>query len=136
MPQESVRVLVGATLPPTVRITEAHLDIGSQTEATMRGHFLATIPGQRLGQFARQLLDLLGQNGGNGLRVFAWHPSQHHVTAVTFHQRHDLAVVAADEEIALPVARYGTVLGIGRSLTDRDGVFDPAMIGSLLRMVA
>ena len=51
---------------------------------------------------------------------------------MTFNQGCDLAVLSTEQEITLPVARYGTILGLCRSLADRDGIADLAMIGRFL----
>ena len=55
---------------------------------------------------------------------------------MTFNQGCDLAVLATEQEIALPVTRYSTILNLGRSLTDGDGVFYPATICRFLRVMS
>jgi len=55
---------------------------------------------------------------------------------MTFNQGCDLAVLSTEQEITLPVARYGTILSLGRSLADRDGIDYPTMIGRFLRVMS
>ena len=136
LPQESVGVLVRATLPRLLWITEVHLDVGGEREALMIGQLLAAIPGQRLVEFPRSLVRLLDKRVDLRLGVLALDPDQHHVARVAFHQGGDLAVVAAEQQVTFPVARHCTVLDLGGALTDRDGVGDPAVIARLLRVMA
>jgi hypothetical protein len=51
---------------------------------------------------------------------------------VTLDKRCDLTVVAATDKITFPVTGYGTVFNLGRSLSDRDRVTDPAVVFGLL----
>ena len=44
--QQTIGILVRATLPRLLWITEVHLDIGRQAKALMISQLLATIPGQ------------------------------------------------------------------------------------------
>jgi hypothetical protein len=55
---------------------------------------------------------------------------------MTLDQDCDLAVLAAEQEITLPVTRYRTILSLGRAFPDRHRIGNPAMIGCLLRVVA
>ena len=109
LPQQAIGVFVRTTLPGTSRITEVHLDVGVQAEALVIRHFLAAIPGQRFIEFSWQLVGMLDQRVNDGLGVFALHPDQHDVTRMTFHQCCNLAVVAADEQVAFPVTRDGSI---------------------------
>ena len=61
---------------------------------------------------------------------------QHHIARVTLDQGRDLRVVAAADKITFPVTGYGSILDFGWSLTDRDGVADPAMVLGLLCVMA
>ncbi len=58
-------------MPGTLRITEIHLDVGVQTEALVISHLLATIPGERLVEFSRQLVGVLDERVDHRLGVFA-----------------------------------------------------------------
>ncbi len=53
LPEQTIGVLVRATLPEASRITKVHFDIGVQAEAFVIRHFLAAIPGQRFVEFPR-----------------------------------------------------------------------------------
>ncbi len=55
LPQKTVGVFVGATLPRMLRITEVHVNVGRQTEALVIGHLFAPIPDQWPVEFSRQL---------------------------------------------------------------------------------
>ena len=59
-----------------------------------------------------------------------------HIARMTFDQGCDLAVLAAEQKITLPVTRYGTILDLCRSLADRDGIFYPATICRFLRVMS
>ena len=80
-------------------------------------------------------MGLLDECVDHGLGVLAPHPGQQHKPRVTLDQRRDLRVVAAADQVAFPVTRYGTVLNLGRSLSDRDRVADSAVVLSLLRVM-
>ena len=47
-PQQTVGVLIGTTLPRTLRIAEVNVDVGHQRQAPMVRKLLAAVPGQRL----------------------------------------------------------------------------------------
>ena len=46
LPQQTVGVLVGTTLPRTLRIAEVNVDVGRQRQAPMVRKLLAAVPGQ------------------------------------------------------------------------------------------
>ena len=48
LPEQAVRVLVGAALPGTLWIAEVDLDVRVQGEAFVIGQFFTAIPGERL----------------------------------------------------------------------------------------
>src|SRR4030095_1589874 len=68
--------------------------------------------------------------------VLAHYAHEHEVARLALHQGGDLAVVAAEEQVSLPVARHGPVFGLGWTLADRYRLGDPAMVGALLRVMA
>ena len=51
--QQSIGVLIGATLPRTLRIAEVDINVGRQGKLFVGREFLAPIPGQGLIQLAR-----------------------------------------------------------------------------------
>jgi hypothetical protein len=48
LPQQTVGVLIGTTLPRTLRIAEVNVDVGRQRQAPMVRKLLAAVPGQRV----------------------------------------------------------------------------------------
>ena len=62
-------------------------------------------------------MGLLDKRVDYRLGVFAFYSGKQHVASMTFDQGCDLAVVAAEQQVTFPVARYGAILS--RSLTDR-----------------
>ena len=113
LPQQSIDLLVRATLPRALRIAEIDFDIGCQREALVIRHLLASIPGQRFVELPRQFVGLFNQCINDRLGVFAFDPHQHAVAGVSFHQGADLAVVRTDQQVALPMPGYDAVLSIG-----------------------
>jgi len=60
------------------------------------------------------------------LGVLARHSDQHHIARVALHQRRDLAIVATEQQVTFPVARYGSIRSLSRTLPDRYRVRDLA----------
>ena len=58
---------------------------------------------ERAPQVCREFPNVLGQCGHDRRRVFAGHFDQRDKTRVTLHQRSDVAVVGAAQQIALPI---------------------------------
>ena len=80
-------------------------------------------------------MGLLDERIDHRLCVFASYSGEEQLTAVKFDQGCDLAVLATEQEITLPVARYRMIFSLSRPLADRDGIGNPAMIGCLLRVM-
>ena len=55
---------------------------------------------------------------------------------MTLNQSCDLAVLAAEQQVSLPVTRYRAIFSLGWAFPDRDGISDLTMIGGFLRVVA
>jgi hypothetical protein len=53
LPQQAIGILIGSTLPWTLRITKIDVDAGRQREPPMIRKLLAAVPGQRLIQLVR-----------------------------------------------------------------------------------
>jgi hypothetical protein len=51
--QKPIGVLIGTTLPRTLRVAEVDINVGRQGKLFVGAEFLAPIPGQGLIQFAR-----------------------------------------------------------------------------------
>src|SRR6266851_5769896 len=64
------------------------------------------------------------QCGDDNRRIFAGHLYECGKTRMAFHQGHDMAVLGAAQEIALPMTRYGAVLNFSGPLPDGDGICD------------
>ena len=93
LPQQTVGVLIGTTLPRTLRIAEVNVDVGRQRQAPMVRKLLAAVPGQRLIQLIRYRLRLLDQRGNYGLGILVGDLRQCHVTRLPFDQGRDVAVL-------------------------------------------
>lgn len=77
-----------------------------------------------------------GQCRSDGVGVLVHQFDQHHVAGVSLHQRGNLAVGIAEQQITLPVPRHCPILDAGRPFADGHGVNDPAMDGGFLGVVA
>lgn len=69
LPQQLVRVLVGAALPGTLRMREVDLDARRLGEEPMLGHLLAPVVGQRAAHLLRQRAHLAGEGPADAGRV-------------------------------------------------------------------
>ena len=127
LPQQAIGVFIRTTLPGTSRIAKIDLDVGVQAEALMLSHLTAAIPGQRFVELAGQLVGVFDQCVDDGFAVLALYFDQHDVTRMTFNQGRDLAVVATDDQVALPVTRVRLDLQreAGRSLIETVSVIRP-----------
>ena len=79
---------------------------------------------------------LLDEGVDHRLGILALQANQHHVASVSFHQGRDLTVIAAAQEVALPVTGHRTILSFSRSFPHRDRVSDSAVIAGFLRVMA
>src|SRR5579872_246677 len=68
---ETVRVLVRASLPRTLRIAEVDLHIGRDAEGLVLGELGPSVPRQRSAQLHRERAHLLQERSNNGDRVLA-----------------------------------------------------------------
>jgi len=66
------------------------------------------------------------ESAHNAVRIFARHFDQLDEPGMTLDQDCDMAVFSASEEVALPMPRNRSVLYLGRPLSDRYRVDDPA----------
>ncbi len=123
--QQPVRVFVGAALPRTLRITEVDFHIRGHREALVFGHLQPSVPRQRAPQGRGELTNLPAQRGDDRRCVFAGHFDQEGKTRISFHQRCDVTVPGASEQIALPMTGNSAVFDLCRSFPDGDGIDDP-----------
>jgi len=87
-----------------------------------------------LAQLSRQPADDPLERCHDFFGMFAAHLHQHHVARGSFHQRADVAICSACEQIAFPVSWYGAILCRGGPFADRHRVSDlsPATLASYL----
>ena len=92
-------------------------------------HLGALVPGQRAAQRLGQGLHLASERGRDVLGLVAvGQRDEHRVAAGALDERGDRGGVAlADQQIALPVAGHGAVVGLGRALGDVDHVGDAVL---------
>src|SRR5262245_51714561 len=88
--------------------------------------FVTAIPGQRRHQSFRPSVDMLRESAHDGLRIASRQPNQADVARASFYQRGHVRMVGANEEVSLPVAGHGAVVGGSRSLPNGHGVDDVA----------
>ena len=69
------------------------------------------------------------------LRVLGGKLDEHEVARLPLHQRRNLAVVGAEQQIAFPVTRHSAILDRCRAFADRHGAQDLAMVVGLLRVM-
>mgnify|MGYP001813444290 CR=1 FL=1 len=81
-------------------------------------------------------MGLLDERVDHRLGVLALDPGEQHIAAMTFHQGCDLAVLATEQEITLPMTRYRTILSFSGAFADRDDVSDLTTVCCLVRVVS
>ena len=125
--QQSVGVLIGAPLPRRLGVAEVDRQVGLSLELGVLGHLVAAVPGDRPAQRERQRGNHLGQaHPGQLSGVPARQRSQQDEPAGAFDQGDHRALArAAQQQVALPVARHRPVLGLGRPRRDPDVLGDP-----------
>ena len=111
-------------------VGEVDRDVGGGGEDGVLGHLAALVPGDRGSHGPGQVSDHGLQGGGDGLGVVAGAQAVYeHEAAGALHQGDQGAAPAGtDDQVALPVARYGPVSGLGRAHTDL-GSLDPGAVG-------
>lgn len=111
LPEQPVRVLGGAPLPRTARVTEVDLDAGGYGERLVLGHLLALIPRHAAAQLGRQRTNPPRQRAAHLLgRAALRQPLEQHVATLALDQgRHCRLSRAAEHEIAFPVAWHGPI---------------------------
>jgi hypothetical protein len=67
---------------------------------------------------------MLAQRGDDRRSVFAGHFDEHGKTRMSFHQGCDVTVLAASEQVALPMTGNRAVFNLGWPFPDRDGIDD------------
>ena len=101
--EQSVGVLVGASLQRRAWVPEADLDAGVDGELDVFGHRVAAVPGQCPAQLLRQRLDVTGDCGHDVVGRTARQGEQHGEPALPFDQGGDLGEAGAEQHLAFPV---------------------------------
>jgi hypothetical protein len=117
--QQAIGVLVGAALPRAVRIGKEDLDHEPRCQALVLGHLFAPVLRQGLPQQRGHVPEFFrtALTGTPCIRPF--HLGQDDQAGGPLHQRPDGRPIAGPlDQIALPVARYGTGGHFGRTLGD------------------
>jgi len=81
-------------------IAEVDLDVRGQLQSLVIGKLLATIPGQRLIEFAGEVLRVLDQGGDNAFGVLVGDLDQHEGAGMALDQRRHIAVLGPTDEVA------------------------------------
>src|SRR5271168_2578564 len=122
--QQAVGVFVRSSLPGAVRITEINFHIRGYREGFVFSHLQPAIPRQRAPQRCGQPANLPAQRGDDRSCVFAAHLDQSSKTRMSLHQRRDVTVLCATNEIAFPMTGNGAVLDFCGPFPDGDGIDD------------
>src|SRR5664280_479756 len=130
--EEPIGVLVGAALPGRVWVAEVDGDVGGDGEGRVVGHLGALVPGDGAPELFRQGLDGRAHRHVDGLSgTVAVEVEEEQEPACPLHERPHGGVTAfAQDDVALPVARNGTIVCFGRPLGDHD---HPRQAPALLR---
>ena len=123
---QAVGVLVAASLPWAVRVAKVHGHAGVDGQLFVQRHLFALVIGERLAhglgngtQLVREGLQHMGRAGGLGMRQF----DQHEQSAGALDQSaHGTGIALALDEVAFPVARKLSVLGLWRAHMDAEHV--------------
>lgn len=99
-------------------IAEIDLDMGVERKALVVSHLFSAVPSKRFVELLRQLSGVVNQRVNHRLRVFASRLQQHDVACLAFDERGNLAVVTAEQQVALPVSRDSAILGAGWPLAN------------------
>ncbi len=107
--QQAIRVLVGATLPGTMRISEEDADRESLSQAFVLGQLFASIVRQGFAQRGGHVPELLRETLTGACRICPLHPGQDDQARGPLHQCADGRAIAGPlEKIAFPVALHRT----------------------------
>src|SRR6185312_1233098 len=84
--------------------------------------------GQRTSQSCGQLANVLAESGDHGSCVFAGYLDQHDKTRMSLHERRDVTVLGAADEIALPMAGDGAIFDLCGPFSNGNGVDDLTLV--------
>jgi hypothetical protein len=124
--QQAVSIFVCASLPWALRIAKVELNVGGNRDLFVLCHLRSSVPSQRLSQLDGQALDLLDQGADDCLSIFSIELYEHRKSGLTLHERGDMCIAGASDQIALPMPRDGSVFDRCRSFADRNCVNNSA----------
>ena len=117
--QQPIRIFVGATLPGAIRIGKEDPDRQSLRQALVLGPLVSSIVRQGFPQQGGHMPEFSCKALAGTRGIGPVHPGQDDQTCGPLHQRPDGRPIAGPlDQIALPVARYGTGGNFGRTLGD------------------
>jgi len=97
----------------------------------MARHLLAPVPDERPIELFGQATGGFDQCIDHGLGIFAGDLHQHYVARLPLDQGGDQAGLVAEQQVALPVAWNRAIFDRHRTLADRYGSSDPAVVVGL-----
>ena len=95
--QQSIGILIGATLPRTVWISEVHVEPCVGCHRVMARELHATIPGERAAQLLRQSTHLARETGGDRVHITSGELDEHRESRGAFDDRRELRPVATQQ---------------------------------------
>ena len=132
--EQTVGVLVGSTLPWTLRVAEVDVEVGLCAELSMLSHFDSLVPGQRLPELLGQGDDRRSDSVSYGLGAMAgergpvvdpllfsvawhgWEMQQHREPGGALNQRPDRGTPKSQDQVTFPVSWHCPVVGLGGAL--------------------
>ena len=126
--QQSISVLVGASLPGAVGVAEVHLHAGVARELLVLSHLPAPVVGEALTHRAGNGVELVAeglQHMRSCRRVGVGQLDQHHQARGALNQRANGARIAfALDEISLPMPGQLAIFNLGRAHMDAQQIGD------------
>jgi hypothetical protein len=140
LPQQSVGVLAGSTLPRAMGVAEVDLRARAGREFAVASHLLALVVGQAVAHRRGYLIQpgIKARQHGRCRRVV--HLGQQHQATGALHEHtHRGLVACALDEVSLPVARHDAVLDLVRTHVDAATVAQagdelPAQLNARMRV--
>jgi hypothetical protein len=127
LPQQSVRILVRAPLPGTLRMGKVDLHLRLLREESMFAHVLALVIREGAAGLGGQRPHFTGEGPPHGGRVFSRQRYQQRKSGGALDQRPQRRRVGmADEQVPLPMARHRAIHDLGRPFVDTNDVLDRA----------
>ena len=120
LPQQPVRVLIGASLPRAVRIGKEDLDREPLDQLLVLGHLFPSIVRQGFPQQGGHMPEFLREALAGTPRIHPVHPGQEDQACRPLHQGPDGRPIAGPlDQVAFPVARHRAGGHLGGALGNR-----------------